>query len=42
MTIMMIATATIPYSTVVFEAKPESGVAVGACVGAAALAKKAV
>ena len=42
MTMMMKAIATIPYMSVVFEAKPESGVAVGAAVAAAALAKKAV
>ena len=34
MTIMIMAIATMPYSTVVFEAKPASGVAVGAGVAA--------
>jgi hypothetical protein len=35
---MTIIMATIPYSTVVFEAKPVRGVAVGAVVAAGALA----
>ena len=35
MTIMMMAIAVMPYSTVVFEAKPVRGVVVGAAVGAA-------
>ena len=37
MTITM-TIATTPYMSVLFEAKPDSGVAVGACVGDAALA----
>ena len=41
-TIMIMAIATIPYSRVVFDAKPVSGVAAGAPVGAGVLAKKAV
>ena len=41
-TIMMIAIATIPYMSVVFEAKPVSGVAVGAGDATAGLAQKYV
>jgi len=42
MMIMMMAIATIPYMTVVFEAKPVSGVAVGAGVGGAGSTAKVV